>query len=120
MSGGPGSPGPLTGANFEEWSDRLRNVEEVIEDPKLRAEVAKIRDRARSMRVDFKRYSKDPKWSLVLEQIVKPMLELENRLAEEIAKRDSNDSLVPIDRDPVPQRYTELVRRYYERLGSGK
>ena len=25
-----------------------------------------------------------------------------------------------IDRDPVPDRYTDLVRRYYERIGSGK
>jgi hypothetical protein len=27
---------------------------------------------------------------------------------------------VPIDRDPVPPQFTEGVRRYYERLGSGQ
>ena len=79
-----------------------------------------IRERARSMRVDFKRHSKEPKWNLVKTQILEPLVELQQRLAEEIAKRDTKDSLVPIDRDPVPDRFTELVRRYYERLGSAK
>jgi len=41
-------------------------------------------------------------------------------LADEIAKRETPDSLVPVDRDPVPTRYRDLVRSYYERLGSGK
>jgi hypothetical protein len=27
---------------------------------------------------------------------------------------------VPIDRDPVPTRYSELVRRYYEELGKSE
>ena len=30
---------------------------------------------------------------------------------------DQRDQLVPIDRDPVPGRYSDLVRRYYEQLG---
>ena len=42
------------------------------------------------------------------------------RLAEEIARRESPDALVPIDRDPVPKRFSDMVRLYYERLGSGK
>ena len=40
--------GPLTGQNFLEWSDRLRDVEEMMEDPELRAEAATIRDRAKT------------------------------------------------------------------------
>ena len=48
------------------------------------------------------------------------MIELQQRLADEIAKQESPDSLVPVDRDPVPTRYRDLVRGYYERLGSGK
>jgi hypothetical protein len=47
------------------------------------------------------------------------MLELQQRLAEELARRTSSDELVPIDRDPVPDRYAELVREYYERLSAG-
>lgn len=115
---GPG--GPLTGQDFQNWSDQLRDVEEMVELPKFREEVARIRDRARSMRIEFKRHSKTPQWSLVKSQILEPLVELQNRLAEEIAKRDSNDAIVPIDRDPVPEEFAEQVRKYYERLGSGK
>ena len=115
---GPGNP--ITGDGFVEWSDQVRNVEELIEDPKLRAEVAKIREAARSMRAEFKRHSKEPQWGLVRMKILEPLSEIQEKLKEEIARRESPDSLVPIDRDPVPDKYAELVRRYYERIGSGK
>ena len=53
-------------------------------------------------------------------KILDPLDELQKRLKEEIAKRESPDSLVPIDRDPVPDRYADMVRKYYERIGTGK
>jgi hypothetical protein len=46
-------------------------------------------------------------------------MEVRNRINEELARREK-DSLVPIDRDPVPQQFSELVRQYYEKLGSGQ
>ena len=49
--------------------------------------------------------------------IFKPLVELRSKVMEELARRESKDLLVPIDRDPVPARYAELVRRYYEELG---
>ena len=33
---------------------------------------------------------------------------------------DARMDRVPLDRDPVPPKYSEKTRRYYERLGSGK
>ncbi|MFT5094080.1 MAG: hypothetical protein ACI93T_002911, partial [Porticoccaceae bacterium] len=115
---GPGNP--ITGQGFVQWSDQVRNIEELIDDPKMRAEVARIREAARSMRAEFKRHSKEPQWGLVRMQILEPLSEIQEKLKEEIARRESPDSLVPIDRDPVPDKYAELVRRYYERIGSGK
>ena len=109
--------GPLTGERFTQWSDSLREVEESIDSPQLRAEVARVRDRAREVRVDYKRHSKEPQWDVVQAEISKPMAEIRARLQQEIAKRESTDALVPIDRDPVPGRFSELVRRYYEKLG---
>ena len=41
-------------------------------------------------------------------------------MTEELARRDSRESLVPIDRDPVPSKYVEHVRRYYEELGRSR
>jgi len=47
------------------------------------------------------------------------LAEIRDRVAEELARREKPDSIVPIDRDPVPTRFSELVRRYYEKLGTG-
>jgi len=52
-------------------------------------------------------------------EITKPLNEVRNRVNEELAKLESREALVPIDRDPVPSRYAELVRIYYENLGGG-
>lgn len=120
-SGGPGGPaGPIVGEGFREWSDRMRNVEELLEDPELRAEAARIRDRVRGAREEFKRHAKEPDWNQLKSLVAEPLRELSRRVAEEVARRESPDALVPIDRDPVPPQYAEGVRRYYERLGSGQ
>jgi hypothetical protein len=126
--GGGGSTGPhlgpqrpLTSSEFVQWSDRMRDVEEMLDNPELRAEVARISDRAREMRIDVKRHSKQPNWELVRTSVYGPMLELQDRVAEELARlKPDNEEIVPLDRDPVPDRYSELVRQYYERLGAGR
>ena len=118
MNGGPG--GPITGEGFRQWSDRMRDVEEILTDPTLRAEAATIRDRARGAREEFKRHAKVPDWDQLKTMVAEPIRELRDRIAEEVRRRETPDSLVPIDRDPVPPQYAEGVRRYYERLGSGR
>ncbi|MBA3313613.1 MAG: hypothetical protein H0T47_10050 [Planctomycetaceae bacterium] len=118
---GPVSPGgPITGGGFREWSDRMRDVEELVNDPELRAEAARIRDRVRGAREDFVRHSKEPDPKALQEMVAEPIRELRNRVAGEVRKRENPESLVPIDRDPVPPAFVEDVRRYYERLGSGR
>jgi hypothetical protein len=107
----------LTGNDFVDWSDRLRDVEEMLDLPELRTEVARIRDRARAVRVEFRRLGQKPDWAVVRLQISAPMAEVRSRIGEELARRESNEAVVPIDRDPVPTKFSELVRRYYEQLG---
>lgn len=109
--------GPITGPDFAPWSDRLRDVEEMIDPSEWRNEVASARERARQARLEFHRDGKKPDWAVVRLEIVRPLVEVRNRIAEELARRDAPDRLAPIDRDPVPGRYAELVRRYYEELG---
>ena len=109
--------GPLTGLDFREWEDRLREVEEVIEIPELRNELSEVRQRARDIRRENKENGKPPKWDLVDMQIIRPLTEINKRLEEELTLRQPNRELVPVDHDPVPEEYSELVRRYYERLG---
>jgi hypothetical protein len=118
--GDPRNFAPLTGEDFREWSDRLRDVEEMVDDPDLRAEAARIRERAREIRAESKRHSAEPNWELVQQQVAGPLVELRDRVAEELLRRTSKKALVPLDRDPVPPQYSEKTRRYYERLGSGQ
>ena len=118
--GDPRSFAPLAGEDFREWSDRLRDVEEMVDDPDLRAEAARIRGRAREIRAESKRHSAEPNWELVQQQVAGPLVELRDRVAEELLRRTSKKALVPLDRDPVPPQYSEKTRRYYERLGSGQ
>jgi hypothetical protein len=118
LPSGPG--GPITGEGFREWSDRMRDVEELLDDREWRAEAARIRDRVREARQEFKRHSKEPDWNRLKDLVAQPIVELRDRIAEELRRRESPGALVPIDRDPVPPQFTEGVRRYYERLGSGQ
>jgi len=112
--------GPITGDDFLDWSDRLRDVEEMIEDPGMRAEAARIRDAARGLRRQLRGGSQGPNWDLIREFVAEPLNELRDRVAEELLRRGAKQSTVPIDRDPVPSKYVEQVRRYYEELGRGR
>jgi hypothetical protein len=111
--------GPITGDDFRDWADRLRNVEETLSDEQLRSDAARIRDRATEVRRGV-RNGATPDWTKLQDLVAEPLNELSKNISDEIRKRESPDSLVPIDRDPVPPEYSEAVRRYYERLGSGE
>ena len=117
--GGAYSGGPLTGGNFGPWVDRLRDVQTLLDAPEQRNAVATAIERARAMRRDIAEHKK-PDWTVVQLQILKPLVEVRSRVAEELARRDSKESLAPIDRDPVPNRFADSVRRYYEELGKDK
>ncbi len=116
----PEPGGPIAGADYEEWSGRLRNVESMVEQEDLRNELAKVMDDARAMRIEFRRNNAPPLAGSIDQRITMPLVEIRDRLAEELAKLDKENPLAPIDRDPVPREYRELVRRYYEELGSGR
>ena len=91
-----------------------------MNDPQLRQQAAQIRDRATAIRQDMLRHSQNPNWDVVTDMVSKPLAELRTAVNNELLKRQSDEALVPIDREPVPPQYAEQVRRYYERLGSGK
>lgn len=132
--GGPGGDGgwffdgaaeadndsPLTGANFGEWTDRLRKVEEALENQDLRNQAAGVLENARQIRIDNRRNDMPPQSDVVQLKVMQPLAELRDRVSEELAKRESANPLAPLDRDPVPHRYREMVRRYYRELGGGQ
>ncbi|QEG23598.1 DUF4175 family protein [Mariniblastus fucicola] len=111
---------PITGDDFREWSDRLRDVEEMIADPDLRADAARIRDQAKAIRKDLQRHSPEPDWEKIKMELAEPLAELQSRVTQEILRRDPKNALVPLNREPVPTRYESAVRKYYETLGTGQ
>ncbi len=119
-SGRGGIGGPIEGDGFTNWSDRLREVEEMLEFPDLRNSVASARERARDLRLEARRELKKPDWAVVELEILGPLVEVRQQVRDELRRRAADDPLAPIDRDPVPERFAELVRRYYEELGRDK
>jgi hypothetical protein len=116
--GGTRGGGPLTGGGYRDWLTRLGEVEELLDSPDLRSEVSRVRDRVRTTRADFNRHGEPPRWDLVELEMAVPLSGVRDQLIQELARRQSPEALVPIDRDLVPPRYSELVRRYYENLGA--
>jgi len=130
-SGGPGGTfrdradyeqrrGPIAGRDYREWSDRLREVEEMLTSRQLREQAARVRDRAQEMRAEVTRHGKEPQWDVVEQQIARPLTELYRRLSDELVRLESDKAPTPIDRDPVPGRFSDMVRRYFENLGGGQ
>ena len=114
-------PGVLTGEteDYRAWADKLRHVEEILETPELRAQAARAADRAGDVRREVKRNDTAPSWGVVLKDVFGPLVRLRDDVDEELLRRSSDDKLAPIDRDPVPRKFEDLVRQYYKAVGSG-
>lgn len=111
--------GPITGENYEDFRDRLGRISEMLTQEELRDSARRVGEDARSMRIDFSRDNQPPTAGAINERITEPLIELRQRISEEIAKLNKENPLAPIDRDPVPSEFRDLVRRYYEELGAG-
>jgi len=111
--------GPITGNDFVDWSSRMRDVEDVLDEQALRNQLATARERAAAMRAEFRQSRIKPKADLVRRQILDPITEVRVQLREDLARLTGTNSLVPLDHDPVPENYSEVVRKYYEKLGGG-
>ena len=112
---------PITGEDYAQWSDRLREAEELIRDPNWKAEAARIREAARDFRVEYLRHSKEPQWDLVKKLVSDPLKDLQKKVKEELLRKSAKQNeIVPLDRDPVPERFQSKLDRYFEELGTGE
>ena len=107
----------ITGGGYEGWRDRLADLEAVVTDPEAQSAVARARRAGIEMRKDFKRHSKEPDQARIEQEILRPLAEAATELDNRLRELDREDPLAPVGRDPVPDRYTEIVRRYFEELG---
>jgi len=107
----------ISSDGYEEWRDRLADLEAVVTDPEAQSAVARARKAAHELRKDFKRHSKEPDQDRIENEILKPLAEAASELDARLRQLDREDPLAPVGRDPVPDRYAEIVRRYFEELG---
>ena len=112
--------GPITGNDYVNWSDQLRDVESVLEPGDLRNQLATVRDRVAAFRGEYRDRGQRPPVEAVRQQILMPLAQVRVWVQEELTRQENASSLVSLDRDPVPENYSELVRRYYEKLGSAQ
>lgn len=117
---GGGWGGPIVGHDFVNWSDRMRDVEQAVDSVELRNRLATVRERVAAFRADYKIHNRWPPGDAVKSQVLQPMTEVRAQLQEELSRLENARSLVPLDHDPVPDNYSELVRKYYEKLGGGQ
>ena len=115
-----GNGGPITGNDYAAWSQQLRDVESVLDSPDLRNQLATVRDRVGAFRAAYRNGRRIPSAETVREQLLMPLAQVQVWVREELARQENSGSLVPLDRDPVPENYSELVRKYYEKLGGGQ
>ncbi len=114
--GGNGVPAQEIG----QLLDKLDRVEALLEKPQLRAGVARVQQVAEEIRADMKRHATKPSRNEVEQKLLAPLSQLRDAITSELARREGKESDVPVDRDPVPRKYEESVRRYYEALGGGR
>ena len=112
--------GPITGNDYAAWSQQLRDVESVLDSPDLRNQLATVRDRVGALRAAYRNGRRAPSAETVRQQLLLPLTQVQTWVREELAREDNSGSLAPLDRDPVPEHYAELVRQYYEKLGSAQ
>jgi hypothetical protein len=88
----------------------------MVDSPGWRNQVATGRERIRVIRQESNRTGDRPDWAEV-NLVMESLVEVRDQVSQELARRTSDDNLAPIDRDPVPARFTGPVGRYFENLG---
>ena len=119
-AGGLGVNGPITGNNYLDWSDRMRDVEEAVDSPELRNQLATVRERVGAYRRYFRQDGRVPSNEELQSKVLAPLTLAQDWVRQELSRAQNDRSLVPLDRDPVPDKFSELVRQYYEKLGSSR
>ncbi len=123
LGGGKGNlglNGPITGNNYVDWSDRLRDVEQSLDSQDLRNQLALVRERVGVYRRAYRLNDKMPSGEELQNRVLTPLSLARDWVGQELSRAQNDRSLVPLDRDPVQDKYSELVRKYYEKLGSAQ
>jgi DNA repair exonuclease SbcCD ATPase subunit len=112
--------GPITGSNYADWVDHLRDVEQAVDSPDVRNQLATVRERVGVYRRAFRENRRLPSHEELQTKVLAPLALAHDWVGQELSRAQDDRSLVPLDRDPVQDKYSDLVRKYYEKLGSSQ
>jgi hypothetical protein len=110
--------GPVTGGDYVEWSDRMRDVEQAVDSQDVRNQLATVRERVGAYRQAYRQNGQAPTKEELQNKALAPLNLAREWVEQELARVQKDRSLVPLDRDSVQAKYSEAVRQYYEKLGS--
>jgi hypothetical protein len=110
--------GPITGNDYAAWAQQARDVESVLDSADLRNQLATVRDRVGALRGAYRNGRQIPSAVTIRRELLVPLSQVSVWVRDELARQENAGSLVPLDRDPVPDNYSSLVSKYYEKLGS--
>jgi hypothetical protein len=116
--GSQGENGPITGNNYVDWSDRMRDVEQTVDSQDVRNQLATVRERVGVYRRYYRKDGQLPSSEEMKNKVLAPLALARDWVGQELSRAQNYRSLVPLDRDPVQEKYSDLVRKYYEKLGS--
>jgi hypothetical protein len=68
----------------------------------------------------MKRSATKPSPKAIEDGLLVPLAQLRDAISSELARKAGSESEGPVDRDPVPRKFEESVRRYYEVLGGSR
>jgi len=88
----------------------------MVDSPAWRNQVATGRERIRMLRLQANQTGEKPDWAEV-NLVMQSLVEVRDAVSLELSRRSSDSNLQPIDRDPVPPRFTDAVGRYFQNLG---
>ena len=119
-AGGLGENGPITGNSYVNWAENLRDVEQAVDSPDVRNQLATVRERVGVYRRAYRENGRIPSNAELQTKVLEPLALARDWVGQELSRAQNDGSLVPLDRDPVQDKYSDLVRKYYEKLGSSQ
>lgn len=105
--------------DYSRWVERLREAEALLpKDSPHRRDIERVRNRIEKMRQEYKRHSLEPKYDLLLGEVVSPMAETAGRIENELLKALKEKEFVLTDEGEAPSQYRRRVADYFESLAS--
>ena len=98
----------------------MRDVEQAIDSQDVRNQLAAVREQVGAYRRDFRQNQRTPTSDELKHKVLAPLTLARDWVGHELSRTQNDRSLVPLDRDPVQDKYSDLVRQYYEKLGNAQ